>query len=174
MTHATGPDPSDPVSWWLELITSELHDTAVVDRRVWASAGTQVTITPFLAEALPLRITVGETGVPEIEFGSSKPFACTGVAAEEGVGGLDPSNHLGVMVAAVITDGAALVRTGFSRRTLVLGHGIRSEEVANAPVIRRWAPYADDYVTSTVFRRPPEYAALPRRAFILPGVVARA
>ncbi|WP_378143681.1 hypothetical protein ACFJGV_09645 [Cnuibacter sp. UC19_7] len=174
MSHPSGPDPSDLTSWWLDLIADELRDCATVEREVLVDEGIRVvTLTPFRTDALILRIVIGETSVPEIEFGSSKAVACTGVPAEEGIGGLDPSNHLGVMVAAVITDGAALVRSGLVRRTLALGHGSRFEEVAEAPVLHRWPPYADEYVPTTVFRQPPAYGALPRRAFILPGVSPR-
>ncbi|ARJ06733.1 hypothetical protein GCM10010988_20360 [Cnuibacter physcomitrellae] len=174
MTHPGGSDRSDLSSWWVDLLADELGDCASVDRAVGPAEGIAVvTLTPFRAEALAMRIVVGDGSVPEIEFGTARPFVCAGVPTEDGVGGIDPSNQLGVMVAAVITDGAALVRTRFTRRTLVLGHGDRDEEVADARVLHRWPPYADDYVMSTVFRQPPEYATLPRRAFILPGVVAR-
>ncbi|QJU55206.1 hypothetical protein SCB71_19435 [Herbiconiux sp. KACC 21604] len=169
----------DAVSWWAGFLADELDGCAEVaytprpdydqDDDPAADTRAEVVVTPRRDSALAFTVVAGGNEVPLVTFGDVAELRCFGIPATSSVPGLDPSNQLGVMVAALVSDGATLVRRSLRRRMLVLGPLARHPDLASLPVERAWAPYAELYGTLTMFRRPPPYDDLPTTAFLLPA-----
>ena len=173
----------DAVSWWADFLAGELDGCADVvytahpeldhDDDPAASTRAEVVVTPHRAASLGFTVVAGGSDVPLVSFGAFADRRCSGIPATGSAAGLDPSNQLGVMVAALVSDGATLVRRSLRRRMLVLGPVARHPELAALPVEQVWPPYADRYGTLTMFRRPPAYDDLPPAAFLLRAPAVR-
>lgn len=174
----------DRVEWWVKYLADELEGCAEIVYEAAPLDGTAislsdigvaatVTISPVEPTALAMRIRAGGHDVPTVTFGDVTDVRCFGIPPTGDHAGLDPSNHLGVMVAAVISDGASLLQRSSRRQTLVLGRPPARVALAKQATIESWAPYAETYGTLTMFRRPPAYDELPPSAFLLPRRIGR-
>ncbi|MFB2586662.1 hypothetical protein [Herbiconiux liukaitaii] len=167
----------DRVKWWMAFVTDELGALADVvyeasEERDHIAPGETgvpavVTITPHRAEAMSLTVIGGGFEVPTLRLGDIAEIECSGVPSEEGTASLDPSNQAGVMIAAVVSDGAALYEGRLRRRLLVLGPPERHRVLERMTRVATWPPYSDHYDQLSLFRRPPDYEQLPREAFLL-------
>ncbi|TAJ48510.1 MAG: hypothetical protein EPO52_10325 [Herbiconiux sp.] len=175
---------TDRVKWWAGYLADELAGHADVvyeelastdDRHCPGRVGSPalVSVTPLRPTALPFTVHVSDDDVPVVRFGEAAEVNCFGIPSSDTTGGLDPSNHLGVMAAAVISDGATLLHRRGRRRTLVLGPLGRHPGLARHTVVQEWTPYSELYGTMTMFRRPPAYDELPVAAFVVPGRTGR-
>jgi hypothetical protein len=169
----------DKVLWWADYLSDELDGCAEVVYEARAEPGAVycpgesgaraiVTVTPSRSQALPFTVRAGGPDVPTISFGNVTEVRCFGFPPTAKTAGLDPSNHLGVLVAALVSDGAALVKRTGRRQILVLGPLDGHPELAARPVIQSWSPFAEHYGTMSMFRRPPDYDGLPPAAFAVP------
>ncbi len=170
----------DRVEWWAGYLADELAGYADVVYDVVASSGGRyrpagvsspalISVTPHRTTALRFTVHVSDDEVPLMRFDEVAEANCFGIPATDTTAGLDPSNQLGVMAAAVISDGATLLHRPGRRRTLVLGPRDRHPALATHTVVQEWTPYSEVYGTMTMFRRPPAYDEIPATAFIVPG-----